>query len=301
MRTTSRSQVRHVARLVFASVILAASIAGAAPVEIRMLLATTPADSLVEPLLKLESARARSAAGADAAMVLGALHFARGEYREAVNAYSRAAARLDPGRKSEARYWAGLSWLGLGEPTQARSALEGVARNGEARRVEALLGLAQAWELSQRPERALEVLDALLDGELGEVGPAILERAAALAEHARKLERARRARERLLRDYPRSIEAAAARLALARAADPPRASDVAVVIGSFIDRARARSLATEAKRAGFPGAQVVTRGEGLAAVHIVRLGTYPSHGEARRAGEQAAGALGVTYQIVRSP
>lgn len=301
MRPTSRSQVRFVARLLFAPVILAASIAEAPPDEIRTLLATTPADSLVEPLLRLERARASSPEGADAIMVLGALHFARGEYREAVNAYSRAAARLDPARKSEARYWAGLSWLGLGEPTQARSALEEVARSGEARRVEALLGLAQAWELSQRPERALEVLDALLDGELGEVGPAILERTAALAEHARKLEQARRARERLLRDYPRSIEAAAARLALASAADSPGASGVAVVIGSFIDRARARSLATEAKRAGFPGAQVVTRGEGLAAVHIVRLGTYPGHTEARRAGEQAAGALGVTYQIVKSP
>jgi tetratricopeptide (TPR) repeat protein len=300
MRPPSRSH-RLVARLAFAPIVFAAAFAQAAPDEIRALLATTPADSLVEPLLRLEGTRARPAEGADAVMVLGALHFARGEYREAVNAYSRAAARLDPARKSEARYWAGLSWLGLGEPTQARSALEEVVRGGGARRVAALLGLAQAWELSQRPERALEVLEALLHDDLGEVGPAILERAAALAEHARKLEQARRARERLLRDYPRSIEAAAARLALARAADPAGASDVAVVIGSFVDRARARSLATEAKRSGFPGAQVVTRGEGLAAVHIVRLGTYPNHAEARRAGEQATSALGVAYQIVRSP
>ena len=65
--------------------------------------------------------------------------------------------------------------------------------------------------------------------------------------------------------------------------------------------ALARSLASEAKWAGFPNAQVITRGQGLSAIHVVRLGAYMSPQEARRAGEQAAQALGVTYEVVRSP
>ncbi len=273
----------------------------AAPESLRNLLERTPADSLEDSLARLEGPGSRPPLGPEATLTIGALHFARGEYREAATAYARAAARLDPARKAEARFWTGLSWLGLGEPTQARAALEEVARGGSARRVEALLGVAQAWELSQRPDRALEVLNTILEDDLGEVGAAVLERAAALAERSKRPEQARRARERLLRSYPRSIEAAAARLALARAAEAPGSGHVAVVIGSFLGAARARSLASEARRAGFPDAQVVTRGEGLAAVHIVRLGAYASHAEARGAGEQAARALGVTYQIVRSP
>jgi tetratricopeptide (TPR) repeat protein len=273
----------------------------AAPEFLRDRLERIPADSLADSLARFEGAGWPPSVGAEAALTLGALHFARGEYREAVTAYMRAAARLDPARKAEARFWAGLSWLGLGEPTQARASLEEVARAGSTRRVEALLGVAQAWELSQRPDQALEVLSTILDGDLGEVGAAVLERAAALAERAKRPDQAHKARERLLRNYPRSIEAAAARLALARAAEPPGSGHVAVVIGSFLGAARARSLATEARHAGFPDAQVVTRGEGLAAVYIVRLGAYASHAEARSAGEQAARALGVSYQIVRSP
>jgi hypothetical protein len=167
--------------------------------------------------------------------------------------------------------------------------------------VDARLGLAQAWELAQRPERAYEGLAPLLDDALGETGPAVLERGGALAERFHRPEQARKARERLLRDYPRSIEAASARLTLAASAGRPTIGTVAVVIGQFAHLGRARALASEAKRAGFPNAQVVTRGQGLTAIHIVHLGTYTRVSEARQAGEQATRALGVAYQVVRSP
>ena len=273
----------------------------AASRPLAALLSTTPADSLGGPLARLEASAAEPLSGAEAALTLGALHFARGEYREAVTAYARAAARLDPARKAEARYWAGLAWLGLGEPTQARASLEEVALDRSPRRVEAVLGIAQAWELSQRPERAYDALASIAEGDLGEAGAAVLERAAALAERLNRPDQARRARERLLARYPRSIEAAAARLEFAQAEASAGAGHVAVVIGSFLDLARARSLAGEARHAGFPSAQVITRGQGLAAVHVVRLGTYAGHLDARRAGDQAARALGVAYRIVRSP
>ncbi len=273
--------------------------------ELRALLGGTPADSLPGPLRRYEAEHARSPEAADAALLLGQLQYARGEYRRAAETFARAAARLDPARKPEARYWAGLSWLGLGEPDQTRAALEEVANGGGVRRAGALLAVAQAWELARRPDRAAETLSGLLAGHPGEAGPAALERVAALAERDGHEDQAREARERLLAQYPRSMEAAAARLAVFAPANTQPAAEtrpgaVAVVIGSFVDPARARSLASAARAAGFPDARVVSHGEGLAAVHTVRLGVYPRHAEARKAGEQAAQALGVAYELMRA-
>jgi tetratricopeptide (TPR) repeat protein len=268
--------------------------------ELAALLAGTPPDSLAGPLRRLES-RLPPPSGAEAAMTLGQLHYMRGEYRDAAAAFGRAAARLDPARKPDARYWAGLSWLGLGDAAQARAALEEVARTSGTRRTEASLGVAQAWDLARRPERALEVIDPLADQNLGETGPALLERLAALDERMGRAEPAHRARLRLLREYPRSTEAAAARLTLAAAAPRPGRGAVAVLVGSFVDPARAQSLASEARRSGFPGAEVVVGGDRPAVLHLVRLGIYSSTRQAKSAGEEATRALGVTFQIVRAP
>src|SRR5439155_7027686 len=108
--------------------------------------------------------------------------------------------------------------------------------------------------------------------------------------------------ERLLHDYPRSMEAAAARLAVFSAAGEKvvsRAGEVAVVIGSFVDQGRARSLAAAARAAGFPEAQVMSQGQGVAAVHTVRIGVFPTASDARRAADQAEKALGVAAQLAR--
>jgi tetratricopeptide (TPR) repeat protein len=275
------------------------------PPNLRTVLGRIPADSLPERLRRYETEYARSPEAADAALLLGQLQYAHGEYRRAAETFARAAARLVPARKLEARYWAGLSWLGLGEPDQTRAALEEVANVGGARRAGALLAMAQAWELARRPDRAAEILSGLIAGEPGEAGPAALERVAELAGRDGQEEQARRARERLLAAYPRSMEAAAARLAVfapasTQAAAETRPGAAAVVIGSFVDPARARSLASAARAAGFPDARVVSHGEGPAAVHTVRLGVYPRHAEARKAGEQAAQALGVAYELMRA-
>ena len=271
--------------------------AWAAPSTVDSILERVPTDSLRAPLRGLES-RLDPARGAEVALTLGRWHFARGEYREAMTAFGRAAARLEPSRKPEARYWMGLAWLGLGDPAQARAALEDVARAPGELRLPATLALAQSWELARRPERALDLLSPLADAPLGESGPALLERLGALDERFGRAEGARRARARLLEEYPRSTEAAAARLALASATRPGLVG-TAVTIGSFVDAARARSLASEARRAGFPHAEVIERGS-PATLHVVRLGVYANPRQAREAGEQAAHALGVSYEIERT-
>ena len=163
-----------------------------------------------------------------------------------------------------------------------------------------MLGVALAWEMSDKPEPALQALESVLSRSPGEAGPAALEREIALAERLKRPDLARRARQRLRSQYPRSIEAALASLP-APAAPPSPAGDgpMSVQIGAFADPARARTLAESARRGGFPDAVVTVRGEGDSRVHVVTLGVFGSREEARRAGERAAMALGVTYQVVR--
>ncbi|MBI1795999.1 MAG: SPOR domain-containing protein [Candidatus Eisenbacteria bacterium] len=275
----------------------------AAPMSLGALLATTPADSLIGPLRRYETDRSMAAAAGEAALTLGRLHAARGEYRPAAEAFARAAARLDPARKPEARLWLGFAWLALGATDQARAALDEVASVPGPHRAAARLALAQAWDAARRPDRAAAVLEGLLADDPGEAAPAALDRLATLDDDAGHADRARRLRERLLRDFPRSIEAAAARRAVFSAAaarpDERRVGGIAVVIGSFLDEARARSLASAARSAGFSGATVVSQGQGLAAVHSVRIGVFATAAEAHRAADQAEKALGVSAELTR--
>ncbi|MBI1798111.1 MAG: tetratricopeptide repeat protein [Candidatus Eisenbacteria bacterium] len=147
----------------------------------------------------------------------GLMHFARGEYRQAADAFGRAGARLEPARKPEAHYWAGLSWLGAGDAVQARSAFENVIASAASRLPFAELGLACAWELAHRPDRAVETLSVLIRTDAGEAMPAALARYATLAAAEGQLDAAAHARERLLREWPASMEAAALRLSSAGA------------------------------------------------------------------------------------
>ena len=55
----------------------------------------------------------------------------------------------------------------------------------------------------------------------------------------------------------------------------------------------------EARRAGFPQAEVITR-TSPATLHTVRLGVYPGTRQARAAGDQATRALGVASEIERA-
>jgi len=267
-----------------------------APAAARAPSVVRSGDSLVVALRRLEAGTPEQ--GADAALVLGQLHYARGEYRLAAEAFSRAAARLDPSRKPEARYWMGLSWLGLGDPNQARAALEDVAAGDSPRRALAQLGVAEAWELAGRADRAQFTLASLLDSDPGEAGPAALSRLAALADAAQQPDVARKARERLMREYPASFEAAGARLTPASPVVDLQGGWT-VELGGFADEVRARSLAATAHRAGFRDAAVVTRGPGPNWTHVVVLGRFGSAAEARGEAERAAAALGVTAKVAR--
>lgn len=255
------------------------------------------ADSCLLRLRAWEVAPARGVTIADAALALGELHYARGEYRQARDAFGRASARGPEGERGEARYWMGLCSLALGEGATARKAFADAAREAPARRALAELGTAQAWDVERRPDRSLEVLQALLAGDPGEAGPAALEREAALAEQLHRPDEAREARRRLAREYPRSLEATRLGAAVTL---PVGSGPVGVQIGVFADRERARSLSAQAKKAGFAGVQVIERrGEGARpTLWVVRLGSYATREEAESAGERAQATLGVGWQVM---
>lgn len=166
-----------------------------------------PADSLGPALRRLEAMGPRGVS-AGAAFTLGQFHLARGEYRPAADAYGRAAARLSGYDRAEARYRQGVAWLGVGDGGRARAAFEEVSTLSQPLRPLAQLGLAQALALTGEPQREWDVLRRLLDGPAGEAEPAALERYAALCDRAHRAADAMAARDRLMRRWPRSLEAA---------------------------------------------------------------------------------------------
>jgi tetratricopeptide (TPR) repeat protein len=256
------------------------------------LLRKVPADSLVLPLRRIENNALRPREAAEAALKLGQLHYARGEYRRAADAFSRAAARLDPARKPEARYWAGMSWLALGDAGQARAVFEEITSGESPRRSEALLGLALAWDRQRRPEKAFEILDPLSREAQGEAAPPVLEQTIRIADRMHRTDAANRARERLVREFPRSMEATRAGL------EPARRNTTVVELGPFPSEPRAHQVAEEARRAGFTGAQVMVRPGSDRARAMVQLGEYSTADEARRAADRVRRSLGVPAQLV---
>jgi tetratricopeptide (TPR) repeat protein len=287
--------------LLVLSVLAAPTVPGPPPASapagsLAELLANTPADSLVAPLRNFEARHGRDSQGGEAAIELGRLYYARGEYLLAATSFQRASVRLAPARRLEARYWGGLATLAIRQPEPARILLEEVATSASPRAREARFALALAWEQEGRPDRAYEELERLLARDPGEAGPPALERLAALAERLHRPEAATRARARLVRDYPRSLEAA-------RALTPPRAAPRApegafvVQIGVFSNPARARALVNTAHRAGFPRADMMSRGESESRVYVVRVGRYATPEEARAAGEEVKRKLGLVYHI----
>jgi tetratricopeptide (TPR) repeat protein len=174
------------------------------------------ADSLAPALRALETGQPRPLAGA-AAYALGQFHQARGEYRAAAEAFGRAAARLAGEERGEARHGQGLALLATGEAGRARAAFEEAITLSPALRPLSQWGLARALALAGETTREFDLLARLLAGPAHEAEPAALERYAALCDRLGRAAEAASARDRLLRRWPRSFEAAR----LGRPAPPP--------------------------------------------------------------------------------
>ncbi|MFN8588574.1 MAG: SPOR domain-containing protein [Candidatus Eisenbacteria bacterium] len=261
----------------------------------RALPPTLAADSLAPRLRMLELRPTATVSAGAAGFALGQLHYARGEYRQASDAFARSAGRLSGDERSEVRYWSGLTSLALSDPVAARTAF---AQVGGGRRALAQLGTAFAWEQEQHPEKAYDVLRDLLAGDAGEATAPALDRFAQLAERLHHGADAERARTRLAREFGGTVEAARTSATPPPAPAAGIAEPVAVQIGAFADEARARTLVEAARREGFSEAALVRRktADG-SALFVVRLGRYAGREEAARAGERVQKALGVGWQV----
>jgi len=273
------------------------------PQSLREVLALQPTDSLDGALRRFEVTHGRTTEGADAAFVLGQFHYARGEYRQAGDAFARAAARDAPERKSEARYWQGLAALGEGEAVRARALLEDLAQAESPRRADARYALAEAWVREGKPAQAVTELKALLADRPEDMETPALERLAELSGRLGDRNAAEQATRTLARLNPAAAEPVR-RPPPVPAAPPPAAgaaARIAVQIGAFSDVERARALLEGARENGFTRAQVLTQGHGEATLYVVRIGAWPNEAAARTAGERASRELGVAYRLIRNP
>ncbi len=264
------------------------------------LLVPGPADSLVPTLTRMIASRNPG----PAAYQLGLLHYARGDYPRARAAFARAQGSLPEPFRAGARCWEGRCWIALKDPGRARAAVNPLLRTRSPWRNSALLIEGLALELEGRPAQALDVYERLTEGGGRESeDPTALARVAVLYRKLQRPDRSAQAYERLIRRYPRSVEAVgaqASRAALLEAGAGGR-GEMEVQIGSFTEPARARALADSARRSGFPRAQVVMEGGQRPARHLVRLGVYPTRSEAVAAGEAAQRVLGTEYWLVKRP
>jgi hypothetical protein len=156
--------------------------------------------------------------------------------------------------------------------------------------VDATVGLALAYELGRHSDKVLETLEPLLANAKGEAMPQALERLFTVASHEGRDDLARRARERLVEEFPLSMEAQRAGLP----APPPGATSL-LVAGPILDSDRAASLLLEARKAGFAVARLGT-GE-RAGEYVIELGEYTDPNEAKREAERARRALHLNVQI----
>lgn len=258
---------------------------------------STPGDSLAIVLGALEARPQAGVRPGEVAFARGEFHYARGEYRQAAAAFARAAEKLTGSERGESRYRQGLSLLGANDPAAAMDPLQDASR-WVSRRSGAQVALAFAWEAQGKPDRAYAILSPLGGKDLDQVTPAALERLATLAERFRRTDEARRARERLAREWPRSLEAA--RIGVrAEPAASATAGPVRLQIGAFADRGRADALAAQARRQGFARARVVQRAgrDQRDPLFVVELGEYATRDAAREAGAKAERALGVAWQV----
>jgi hypothetical protein len=152
----------------------------------------------------------------EAWLELGTLAYAMGEYSEARDDFRRA---RGGGVIDRARLWEARALLALGAPKDARALVQSLsrARTASAQRWEASEIVALSWTNEGKRSNALATYRALLAGPTGAGEAASLYQAIELADEAGAVADSRNWRERLVRTYPRSPEAASVRAEAAAA------------------------------------------------------------------------------------
>ncbi|MBK7368369.1 MAG: SPOR domain-containing protein [Candidatus Eisenbacteria bacterium] len=260
----------------------------------RALSPSVPAESLGVRLRAMELRPVAGVSPGAAAFALAQLHYARGEYRQAADAFLRASGRLTGEERGEARYWSRLTALALRgrkprapfaerAPSRARSRSWASRRPGTPSSAPiaptTCCACCSRATPGRRPHPRSTASRSSPNGCITRTKPRVRVRLRAKLRH------------------DQGPRATAPPPSPAAGTEP--SGEVAIQIGAFGDEARARTLAESARRAGFADASVLRRPtpDGRATLHVVRLGRYPNREEARKAGERVQRALGVGWQV----
>ncbi len=274
---------------------------------------------------------------ADAAEIMGDLHYARGEYLTAAKNYEHAAERStdDPAR-ARRKLLRGRALLGAGEGGLAARVFEDVLKSAPASS-EAKLGLADALMLQGRTERAVagysDIAERGVRDPLAPIALAQLIRANdALGRH----DEARSAARRLAAEYPQSSEAAGARDRLRRdqatkdvapgrsdaptrsgspagnearpgtpapssaapADSTPTGTRYSLQLGAFGNRENAQDLASRLEQWGMTDVRIEEEQRGDRTFLRVRAGDFADPATAEETGMRLRDAHGLSFRVV---
>ncbi len=241
-----------------------------------------------------------------AEMELGLHGYALGTYAQASRHFGRAVALRPPKREAvKARYWQALSLLGAGSFAQSRKEFESVKADdaGTGLSDAASLGAADCLRQEGGYASALAEYTRLIARPGGSDWlPQALYGAGLCLDKLKRESEARQVYSRLVKEFPSSFEATAARGKLKGAA--PAASQKAaaagytIQAGAFSQEANAMKLVSSLTQQGVKDLSVVREERGGRVLFIVYLGEFPTREAAQQTSKELSARLGLSCSVV---
>lgn len=241
-----------------------------------------------------------------AEMELGLHGYALGTYAQASGHFARAVSLKPPKREAvKARYWLGLARLGAGSFAQSRREFEAVKLDdgGTGLSDAASLGAADCLRQEGSYSSALAEYNRLAAKPGGtDWLPQALQGAGLCLEKLKREAEARQVYSRLVREFPSSFEATAARGKLKTAApaasQKTAAAGYTIQAGAFSQEANARKLVTSLTQKGVTELSVVKEERGGRVLFIVYLGEFPTKEAAQQTSKELSARLGLSCSVV---
>ena len=239
-----------------------------------------------------------------AEMELGLHNYALGMYVQAARHFGRAAGLRPPKREEvKARYWLGLARMGSGNFAQSRREFEAVKANdaGTGLAGASSLGAADCLRQEGSYAPALAEYTRLSAGPAGDWTPQALYGVGLCLEKLKRQAEARQVYSRLVKEFPSSFEATAARGKLKTA--PPATSQKAaatgytIQAGAFSQEANARKLTASLTQKGINDLSVVKEERGGRVLFIVYLGEFPTKEAAQQKAKELSARLGLSCSV----
>lgn len=253
---------------------------------------------------------AEGPAGARAGLELGRMDYAMQRFETALLALDQVEeSQLEEPQRPELLYYRGQSRLVLKGVARARADLARLVKEWpkHALAASARLGVADCDAALGQDASALAVYMSVANTPGGEGAPLALWQAAALKARRQRPDEARELYQRLLREYPDSFEASAAKARLealpaATQATPAPAALQAirysVQVGAFTKLSAAQAMVKSLKKLGFLARIEPSRRKDVYTLHLVRLGHYKTKSEANALGLKILKKARLRFMVV---